>query len=142
MPKAQKGNTVQVHYKGTLDSGECFDSSEGRPPIEFVLGEPGIIPGFQDTVMGMEPGEKKTRTIPAGEAYGPPRKELMMDVPRAEFPSDITPEIGLSLKMTQKDGTAFPVRISNVTDDTVTIDANHPLAGKDLTFEITLVSVK
>jgi peptidylprolyl isomerase len=140
--QADYGDTVQVNYTGKLADGTVFDSSVERGPLEFTLGAGQTIPGFEKAVLGMKVGEKKTVTIPADEAYGPRRDELVAEVPREKLPSDMTPEVGQQLLMRQPDDGEIVVTITEVTDDTVTIDANHPLAGKDLTFEIELVKIK
>jgi peptidylprolyl isomerase len=140
--EARNGDTVQVHYTGKLADGTLFDSSVGREPLEFTLGAGQMIPGFEKAVFGMKVGEKKTVTIPADEAYGPYRDDLVVEISREKLPSDMTPEVGQQLVMRQPDGTEIVVVITAVSDETVTIDANHPLAGKELTFEIELVKIK
>ncbi len=141
MAHAKAGDTVRIHYTGTLDDGEVFDSSEGREPLAFTLGGGEVIPGFDKAVDGMEPGEKKTVTIPAADAYGDVRDEMVLEVPRAQLPPGLEPEEGDSLVMQMGDGMEVPVLVREVTDDAVVLDANHPLAGSDLTFEIELVSI-
>jgi peptidylprolyl isomerase len=141
MAQAQRGDTVQVHYTGKLTNGTTFDSSQDRDPLEFTLGEGEIIPGFEQAVMGMQPGESKTETIAADQAYGPHRTELLMTVERQEFPEDLQPHVGQRLQMTQTNGDAVPVVVTNVSISQVTLDANHPLAGQDLVFDITLVAI-
>ncbi len=140
--QAKNGNTVQVNYTGKLADGTVFDSSVGREPLEFTLGAGQMIPGFEKAVLGMKVGEKKTVTIPADEAYGPRRDEQIVELPREKLPSDLTPEVGQQLQMTRPDGGMIIVAITKVSDKTVTLDANHPLAGKDLTFEIELVKIQ
>ncbi len=139
---AQNGNIVQVHYTGTLQDGTMFDTSVGREPLEFTLGENRMIPGFEQAVLGMKIGESKTVTIPAEDAYGPYNADMMLVISREELPGDMTPEVGQQLEMTGSDGGTIIVIITEVSDTTVTLDANHPLAGKDLTFEIELVSIE
>jgi FKBP-type peptidyl-prolyl cis-trans isomerase 2 len=139
---AKNGDVVQVDYTGKLADGTVFDSSIGREPLEFTLGAGQMIPGFEKAVLGMKVGEKKTVTIPADEAYGPHRDDLILEVPREKLPSDITPEVGQQLGLRQSDGRTAIVTITSVSDNVVTIDANHFLAGKDLTFEIELVKIK
>lgn len=139
--QVRNGNTVQVHYTGRLEDGWVFDSSVERGPLQFQLGVGQMIPGFEKAVLGMKVGEKKTVTIPSDEAYGPRRDDMVVEVPREQLPSDITPEVGLLLETTRPDGGTIIVIITKVTDTTVTIDANHPLAGKDLIFEIELVKI-
>jgi len=140
--QARNGDVVQVDYTGKLADGTVFDSSAERGPLEFTLGAGQMIPGFEKAVFGMKVGEKKTVTIPVDEAYGPRRDDLVVEVPREKLPSDMTPEVGQQLGIKQPDGRTAIVTITNVSDNnTVTIDANHPLAGKDLTFEIELVKI-
>ena len=141
MGKAKVGDTVKVHYTGKLEDGAEFDSSSGREPLEFTIGNQQVIEGFENGVVGMEINETKVITIPADQAYGPYHKELALEVPIEQFPSNITPEVGLQLQLTQPDGQPVNVMITEVTDATVTLDANHPLAGRDLTFDIQLVEI-
>ena len=149
MAQAKMGDKVTVHYTGRLEGGEVFDSSECHDdacscesgPLEFVIGEGQVIPGFEKAIIGMSPGDEKTVTIPVAEAYGERVEEMVAEVPRSDIPADLTLEVGLSLEVTQEDGHAFPVLITDVTDTTVTLDANHPLAGKDLIFDLKLVSI-
>lgn len=138
---AKNGDTVRVNYTGKLADGTVFDSSAGREPLEFTVGAGQVIPGFDNAVLGMKVGEKKTVTIPVDEAYGPRRDEQIAEISREKLPSDMTPEVGQQLVMKQSDGREIVVVITKVSDETVTIDANHPLAGKDLTFEIELVKI-
>jgi peptidylprolyl isomerase len=140
---AKDGDTVQVNYTGKLADGTVFDSSEGRDPLEFTLGKGNMIPGFEKAVLGMKVGEKKTVTIPSDEAYGPHLDDMVVEVPREKLPSNIDPKVGQMLETTQQNGTKIIFTITKVTDNTtVTLDANHPLAGKDLTFDIELVKIK
>ncbi|MGA7677554.1 MAG: peptidylprolyl isomerase [Dehalococcoidia bacterium] len=141
-PQAKNGDTVQVNYTLKLADGTVIESSAGREPLEFTLGAGQVIPGFEKAVFGMKVGEKKTVTIPVDEAYGPRRDDLVGELPREKLPSGLTPEVGQQLVMTRPDGGKTMVTITGVSDNTVTIDANHPLAGKDLTFEIELVKIK
>ncbi len=141
MTAAKAGDSVSIHYTGTLDDGTVFDSSEGRDPLAFELGSGQVIKGFDDGVTGMTVGEKKTVNIPCENAYGPVNEAMIQDVPRAQIPDDIPLEVGLMLQMQSPDGHVLPVKVANVTDDTVTLDANHDLAGKDLTFALELVSI-
>jgi len=141
MAKAKKGDTVRVEYEGRLSDGSVFDSSADREPLEFTLGEGKIIRGFEQAVEGMEEGERRTTTIAADDAYGQVDERLRIDVPREDFPDSIDPEVGQMLRLRQADGQQVPVTVVQVSDDAVTIDANHPLAGEDLTFHITLVGV-
>jgi len=141
MASAQAGDTVRVHYTGKLDDGTVFDSSAGSDPIEFVIGDHQVIPGFEDGVTGMAIGETKTITIPFDQAYGAYDDGLVLDVPRDQFPEHITPEVGEALQLQQPDGNVITVIISEVSDESVTLDANHPLAGEDLTFDLELAEI-
>jgi peptidylprolyl isomerase len=141
MAQAKNGDKVKVHYTGKLDDGSVFDSSQDRDPLEFTIGEGQIIPGFEHAVVGMNPGDSKTATIPVDEAYGPRRDEMVMDVDKGQFPEHITPEVGQKLQMKRSDGQVLMVTITGVSEANVTLDANHPLAGKDLTFDIQLVEI-
>lgn len=139
MSKSKKGDVVKMHYKGTLSDGTVFDSSQGRDPLEFTLGAGMVIPGFDQGAMDMEVGQKKILNIPAKEAYGDRRDDLIVKAPRDTFPKDMTPEVGQQLGLPQPNGHVIPVTVVEVADDEITLDANHELAGKDLTFEIELV---
>ena len=141
MAPAKSGDTVSVHYKGSLDDGTVFDTSEGREPLVFTLGGGEVIPGFEKAVDGLEPGQSSTVTIPPEEAYGPHREEMTLTIGREHLPEDLDPQVGQQLSLTQEDGGAVNVVITAVEEATVTLDANHPLAGKALTFELTLVSI-
>jgi peptidylprolyl isomerase len=141
MPEAKSGDKVKVHYTGKLEDNTVFDSSKDRPPLEFTIGSGSIIPGFENAVIGMQTGESKTFTIPPDEAYGQPRDELKMEVKKSDFPDDITPEVGQQLQMKRADGNVINVVVAEMEDDKVTLDANHPLAGKTLTFDIELVEI-
>ena len=138
---AKANDKVKVHYKGTLSNGEIFDSSEGREPLEFTLGGGQVIPGFDNGVMGMKIDESKTINIPAEEAYGEARAELIQEVPKEHLPAEIHPEVGMQLMSQAPNGQQIPLIITEVKDETITVDANHPLAGKDLTFELTLMEI-
>lgn len=140
MSKAKNGDTVKVEYIGRLTDGTTFDSSEGGPPLEFVVGESKLIPGFEQAVEGMEVGDTRSTTIPSQEAYGDPRDDLKFDLPREQFPDHIDPQVGQRLQISQGDQ-AFVVQVTDVGDESVSLDANHPLAGQDLTFDITLVGI-
>lgn len=129
------GDTVKVHYRGTLDDGSEFDSSRNRPPLEFVMGKHQLIPGFEKALLGRKAGDSFTVTIPAAEAYGPIREDLVFQVPREQIPSTITPTPGLGLNMSLPDGD-IDVVVRDVTETHVILDANHPLAGQNLTFEL------
>ncbi len=142
MQKVQKGDTIKVHYKGTLNDGTQFDSSEGREPLQFTVGENMVIHGFDRGVLEMEIGDKKTIEIPFLEAYGPMNPEMIITVPRYEFPAELGElREGLQLSMVDQNGNEFPVEIIAIEGEAVTLDGNHPLAGKDLTFEIELVEI-
>jgi len=142
MPPAKSGDTVSVHYTGTLTDGTIFDSSESREPLEFTLGDDQVIAGFDAGVCGMQLGESKTIAIPCSEAYGPHRPELVAEFPRDDFPDHIQPEVGLHLQLSSPEGFPIPVEVIAVSATSVTLDANHPLAGKDLTFALTLVGIQ
>jgi FKBP-type peptidyl-prolyl cis-trans isomerase 2 len=140
---AKTGDTVQVHYTGKLADGTDFDSSEGREPYEFTLGAGQAISGFEKAVLGMKVGEKKTVTIPADEAYGPHLDNMVIEVSRDRISSDVEPKVGQILEATGQNGETIRFTIMSISDNgTVTLDANHPLAGKDLTFDIELVKIK
>jgi len=141
MTAAQPGNTVQMHYTGSLEDGTVFDSSQGRDPLSFEVGSGQIIPGLDAAVAGMTVGEEKTVTIPAQEAYGAHHPERVQAVPRAQFPDHIPTEVGTQLQVQTPDGQTVPVVIADVNEEAVTLDANHPLAGKDLTFAVSIVAV-
>lgn len=135
------GDTVRVHYRGTLPDGTEFDSSEGREPLEFTVGSGQVIPGFDSAVADLEPGESKTITIPAADAYGEHNPEGVQVFPRDAFPPDADPQVGWAVELEAPDGQRVPAVITEVTDESISLDFNHPLAGKDLTFDITLVEV-
>lgn len=141
MAQVKQGDTVKVHYHGRLTDGTTFDSSEGRSPLEFEVGAGHVIKGFDDGVVGMAAGEKKTIHIPADEAYGPSVAENVIEFPRAQFPADMVPEVGMQLNLRSQNGQSFPVVITEVRDEVVILDANHPLAGKDLIFDVELVEI-
>lgn len=141
MPNARSGDTVHVHYTGRLDDGSIFDASEGRDPLAFTLGSGQVIAGFDAAVAGMAIGDTKSVRVPVEDAYGHHRDELLIDVPRAQLPSGMTFEPGMQLHLRREDGGAIPVTVAAAGDDAVTLDANHPLAGQALTFELTLVAI-
>jgi len=141
MAKAKKGDKVQVHYKGYLKDGKIFDSSEGKPPLDVTLGSGTVIPGFDAALTGMEVGEKKTVTIPMDQAYGQHNAEMVMQMPKSQVPSDLDPEIGQKLQVGGTGGEVMMVEVLDVTDEFVVLDANPPLAGKDLTFDLELVAI-
>lgn len=141
MSQAKDGDTVRVHYTGSLEDGTVFDSSVGSEPLEFTLGAGGVIPGFEEAVRGMALGQTRTTTIPSDEAYGPREEGAVFRVPREEMPPDVEPEVGQQIGLQHPSGETIPALVTEVTSDDVTIDANHPLAGQDLTFEIQLVGI-
>ncbi len=141
MAQAKAGDTVQVHYTGKLKDGTIFDTSVNREPLEFTMGQGMMIPGFEAAVDGMEVGNSKVTTIPVEEAYGPASEDMLVEVERKEIPADIELQEGLQLTMHQQNGQPIPVIVKKVTETTVTLDANHPLAGEDLIFEIELVKI-
>jgi peptidylprolyl isomerase len=138
---ANAGDIVHIHYTGTLDSGETFDSSLGQDPLSFTLGSGQVIAGFDAAVLGMTIGEKKTVRIPAQEAYGDYDDDLVMQVSRAELP-DMNYEVGMELAMQQPSGRSIPVIVLDITEEWIAFDANHPLAGEALTFELELVAIQ
>jgi len=138
---AKNGDAIKVHYAGRLADGTPFDSSLGGEPLELILGKGDVIPGFDQALIGMAVGEKKTVIVPAEQAYGPHIKELVMELPRKDLPGDLDFSIGRQLEVTQEEGESFLVEITAVSETTVTLDANHPLAGKDLTFDVELVAI-
>ncbi|SHG63401.1 peptidylprolyl isomerase [Fodinibius roseus] len=144
MPKVKNGDTVKVHYTGKLtEDGTVFDSSREREPLEFTLGEGQLIPGFEEAVIGMEEGEDTTIELSSEDAYGERREDLELEVSKDDLPDNIEPEEGMQLQMQQQEnGQAIPVQITAVEDEFVKLDANHPLAGQDLTFDIELVELK
>lgn len=141
MTQAKRGDTVHVHYRGTLDDGTEFDSSEGSDPIVFTIGAGQVIPGFEDAIEGMAPGDKKTERMEAGNAYGDRRDELVFTVGRDQMPEGEV-EVGDMLRVGFPDGSNAAVQVTGVDDKSVTLDANHPLAGKPLTFELELVTIE
>ena len=141
MQQVKKGDAIKVHYHGKLVDGTTFDSSEGREPLEFEVGSGMVIPGFDEGVTGMAIGEKKTVHIPADEAYGPKQEDMIMEFPKERFPADMVPEVGMQLNMNNGQGQSFPVVIVEVQEAVVILDANHPLAGQDLIFDLELVEI-
>lgn len=141
MAAASEGKNVRIHYTGRLTDGTVFDTSEGREPFGFTVGAGEVISGFDTAVEGMAAGDERTVTIPAVEAYGPRRQDLVLDVPRQQLPADMELEPGKRLHMETQDGRTFQVTIMEVHDDHLKLDANHPLAGQDLTFDIQMVQV-
>ncbi len=141
MAVASKGNQVKVHYTGTLKDNTVFDSSKDREPLSFTVGAGQMIKGFDAAVEGMKVGDVKTVDIPSEEAYGPKIEEAIFNVPKTQLPEGLEPQIGMQLEATQPDGRKQMLAITEVHEAEVTLDANHPLAGKDLTFEIEMVEI-
>jgi len=141
MSKAKAGDTVKVHYNGTLEDGSTFDTTAGKEPFEMTLGKREVIPGFEQAVEGMSVGEKQEVTLKPAEAYGDYQNEAVIDIPRSRLPEEIDPEVDMVLQAKDPEGQVTHMTITKVTDDNVTLDGNHPLAGKKLKFEIELVSI-
>jgi peptidylprolyl isomerase len=141
MAQVKKGDKVKVHYHGKLTSGETFDSSEGRSPLEFEVGSEMVIKGFDTGVTGMTVGEKKTINIPYNEAYGARNPEMVIEIPKERFPQDLEIEIGMPLMMSDQQGQQFQVTVVEIKETAVTLDANHPLARQDLVFHLELVEI-
>jgi peptidylprolyl isomerase len=139
--QAKNGDKVKIHYTGKLEDETVFDSSVEREPLEFTVGDGRIIPGFEKAVVGMAPGESKTVTISPDMAYGPHRKELVVDVERERVPDNLELKVGGFVQIRQRDGGVIQAKVTGVSESNVTLDANHPLAGKDLTFDIKLVEI-
>ena len=149
MAQAVRGNTVKVSYTGRLEDGTIFDASEecddctsGSGPLEFTIGEGSVIPGFEAAVIGMSTGEQKTVVIPADDAYGPHLEELVADIDRKDLPEGMNPEPGEQLEVVHEEGQTIPVVVVGVTSEKITLDANHPLAGRELTFDIRLDAIQ
>ena len=141
MTKAADGNKVKVHYSGKLETGEIFDSSRERGPLEFTIGQSQMIPGFEKGVTGMEIGEKKTITLSPEEGYGPYDEKLCLPYKRSELPEDLNPVVGMTLQFQSNDGQLVNVNVKEVKDDEIVIDANHFLAGQTLIFDLELVEI-
>jgi peptidylprolyl isomerase len=141
MQQAKKGDKVRVHYHGKLTNGETFDSSTGRDPLEFEVGSGSVIKGFDEGVTGMQVGEKKTINIPVDEAYGQRSEEMMIEFPKDRFPGDMEIEAGMQLMMGNGSGQNIPVIVTEIKENSVILDANHPLAGEELVFDIELVEI-
>jgi FKBP-type peptidyl-prolyl cis-trans isomerase 2 len=141
MQQAQHGDKVKVHYHGKLRSGETFDSSQGRDPLEFELGSGQVIKGFDEGIKGMQVGDKKTIEIAVVDAYGEKQQEMIIEFPKDQFPPDMNPEAGMQLMMSNGSGQQFPVTIVDVKEESVILDANHPLAGQELIFDLELVEI-
>lgn len=142
MQQAKEGDKVKVHYHGRLRSGETFDSSEGRDPLEFTVGAGQMIKGFDEGVKGMEVGEKKTVEIGADEAYGQREAGNLIEFPKDQFPQGMEPQVGMQLMLSNDQGQQFPVIVAEVKENAVVLDANHPLAGQDLIFDIEMVDIQ
>lgn len=141
MVAAQSGDTVRVHYTGKLGDDNIFDSSHGRDPLEFTIGSGQLIVGFDTAVLGMQPGETKTVTFAPEEGYGPYQEDMVLTIDQTQFPGEDEPAVGQQFQLRQPDGQAFVVTVVDVSNGEVTLDANHPLAGQKLTFEIELVEI-
>jgi len=141
MSEAQNGDSVKIHYKGSLEDGTVFDSSEGRDPLGFTIGSGQVIPGFEEAVLGMSAGEAKSVLIPVDKAYGPRNEEMVMAFPIDQVPAELNPEVGQQLQMAGPGGQPLMVSVVEVTDEQIMLDANPPLAGKDLNFDIELVAI-
>lgn len=141
MSQAKSGDKVSIHYTGRLTDGTVFDSSQGREPLVFTIGDGEVIPGFDSAVEGMAVGESKNVTIPMDQAYGPRMDQLILDVPRSQVPPELNPEVDQRLQMSGPNGEMVVVRVVEVAEDTIKLDANPPLAGEDLNFDIELVHI-
>jgi len=142
MTRAKIGDTVRVHYMGKLDDGTVFDTTMTHEPVEFTIGTRQVIPGFEQAVIGLEPGESVTVRVPALKAFGAYRPEMVQSVHPSQLPDGLEPEVGQQLQIPRSDGGPFLVRVTEVSDASITLDANHPLAGQDLTFNVRLVEIK
>lgn len=141
MSQVKKNDKIKVHYTGKLKNGEVFDSSVDREPLEFQVGQGQIIPGFENGVLDMKLNEKKTLVIPSEEAYGEPREDLIHEIAKEHLPQEMEPEVGMGLVSRSPEGQEIPLIVKEVKDDSIVVDANHPLAGKELTFEIEVVGI-
>ena len=142
MKEAQVGDLVSVHYTGKLNNGEVFDSSKDRDPLEFTLGKEELMAGFEDGVVGMKPGESKSVTLEPENAFGDRREDLLLKLPKTEFPQNISPSVGLQLRLSNASGNEMTVVVTEVGEDSVTLDGNHPLSGQTVTFDIKLLEIK
>ncbi len=141
MDSAKSGDTVRVHYTGKFEDGAVFDSSEGRDPLQVEIGKGQVIGGFEQALIGMAPGERKTVQIPPEEGYGPRREELQFDVERGRFPEDLELAVGQRMEIRQMEDHSIIAEVMEITEDTVTLDANHPLAGREIVFDLELVEI-
>lgn len=141
MCAAKAGHTVKIHYTGTLDDGTQFDSSEGRDPLEFELGSGQVIAGFDQAVEGMAVGDSKSVKLAPAQAYGERQEQMVQDVPKSALPSDLQPQVGMALSARSPDGREMQLTVTDVKEDVITVDGNHPLAGQNLNFEIELVEI-
>ena len=141
MQTVKNGDTVKVHYHGRLTNGTTFDSSEGRAPLEFKVGAGMVIKGFENGVLDMQVGDKKTIHIPVDQAYGPKSDEMIMDFPKENIPADLNPEVGMELQMSNPQVQVFQVKVAAIGDEFITLDANHALAGEDLVFDLELIEI-
>lgn len=141
MAEAGVGDKVKVHYTGKLGDGTVFDTSDGREPLEFTIGSGEVIPGFEQAVVGMNPGEQLSSDVAAEDAYGERRDDLVFALEREQLPEELDLEVGQRLQLRQQDGNTFQVTVADLDEQSVTVDANHPLAGRELTFEIELVEI-
>jgi len=141
MIQAKQGDTVQIHYMGKLQDGTVFDTSRERHPLQFIIGNGQVIAGFEQAVIGMAIGESKTAKIPMELAYGPRREDMVVTMERSQLPPDLNPKVGQRLELTQTNDQIILVTVTNVTDTALTLDANHPLAGKELTFDLQLIAI-
>jgi len=142
MSLVKENDTVKVHYTGKLADGQVFDSSEGKEPIEFTLGQGQLIPGFEKGLIDMKLNEKKTINIPKDEAYGDSREDLIQEVQKSELPEEIKPEVGMGLVSKSQDGREMNLVVAEVKEESIVVDGNHPLAGKDLIFDLEVVEIK
>lgn len=141
MAQAKAGDKVRVHYKGQLSDGTIFDSSLEREPIEFILGQDTVIPGFEDAVIGMEAGESKGVSIPPEEGFGEYSEDLVVNIEKTILPPEINPELGMQLEVSSEEETPRVFTIADIAEDSITLDGNHPLAGKEIAFKITLLEI-
>jgi peptidylprolyl isomerase len=141
MSQAKTGDTVKIHYTGTLDDGTQFDSSEGRDPLEFEVGSGQVIPGFDKAVEGMAVGDEKAVSIEPEDAYGPRHDQMIQEVPKSALPDNLTPEVGMGLQAQGQDGQVINLTVTEVGEESITVDGNHPLAGKSLNFKLELVEI-